>query len=314
VEEQERQQAEVQPEPELLYHYTDQNGLLGIIEKQEFWATDVRFLNDMEEFEAGLKIAVAMAEQAYSEFGEAGRIPVAYIESELRFSFSERPIFSISFAGPLKRKEALFASIDDPGDRLNMWRGYSWNGPAYSIGLSREGNTTDTEGVDLYLQECSYLKDTKEKYLTEILNGLGDVLNECIGKRIERVGNGTPIDDAVDEARGELRKGFSRILPDLKSQLAACKHEGFWEEREWRITVCPPQNDKRVFYKSGRFGITPRFPIRLRDSDGSLPITRIVVGPSPHITDSIESLNGFLKRNGYSHVQVSASKIPYRNW
>jgi hypothetical protein len=298
----------------LLYHYTTQEGLLGIIEMQELWATDVRFLNDMEEFEAGLKIAIGMSERAYAHAGDDGRKTVAYIESVLRFSFSKRPIYSISFAGPLKSDETLFASIDDPGDRLNMWRGYSGRGIAYSIGLTQRGTTTDVEGIDLQLQECSYLKETKEKYLTEVLNCFGDLLNRCIKNRIEKVGHGTPIEQAMDEMRCELHTGFDEVLPDMKAQLSACKHESFWEEREWRLTVAPPPDDGSVFYTSGRFGITPRVRVRLRGPDGLLPIKRIVVGPCPHKDEAIESLKGLLIRNGYTHIEPSASKIPYRNW
>jgi hypothetical protein len=35
--------------PETLYHYTDSNGLLGIVTKKALRATDVQFLNDGEE-------------------------------------------------------------------------------------------------------------------------------------------------------------------------------------------------------------------------------------------------------------------------
>src|SRR6267154_2871182 len=36
--------------PALLYHYTDQNGLLGIIKNREIWATHHQCLNDTQEF------------------------------------------------------------------------------------------------------------------------------------------------------------------------------------------------------------------------------------------------------------------------
>ena len=175
--EQEHQPVVNQIEPELLYHYTTQDGLLGIIEKQEFWATDVRFLNDTEEFEAGIKTAIAMSNQASSESGEGGRKTVDYFENELRISFSERPVNSVSITGPMKEYEMLPDSIDDPGDRLNMWRGYSGRGIAYSIGLPRKGFSVNIDGVDL--QECSYRHDTKEEYLTEAMNSFGDLLNQC---------------------------------------------------------------------------------------------------------------------------------------
>lgn len=310
--EQEHQPVVNQIEPELLYHYTTQDGLLGIIEKQEFWATDVRFLNDTEEFEAGIKTAIAMSNQASSESGEGGRKTVDYFENELRISFSERPVYSVSLTGPLKEYEMLPDSIDDPGDRLNMWRGYSGRGIAYSIGLPRKGFSVNIDGVDL--QECSYRHDTKEEYLTEAMNSFGDLLNQCNRKGNERIGRGIPYGQAMNETKSELREGVSKILPDLKLQVAACKHESFWEEREWRLTVAPPPDHDSVFYSSGRFGITPRFRIQLRGPDGLLPIKRIVVGPCPHGDEALESVKGLLIRNGYSLVKVSTSQIPYRDW
>src|SRR5262245_50075307 len=35
--------------PTVLYHYTDGAGLLGIVESQAIWASDVEFLNDAQE-------------------------------------------------------------------------------------------------------------------------------------------------------------------------------------------------------------------------------------------------------------------------
>ena len=36
-------------EPELLYHYTTQKGLLGILKDKCIWATHIRYLNDTSE-------------------------------------------------------------------------------------------------------------------------------------------------------------------------------------------------------------------------------------------------------------------------
>lgn len=38
------------PPPEILYHYTSIEGLLGIIEKKEIWATHIMYMNDAQEF------------------------------------------------------------------------------------------------------------------------------------------------------------------------------------------------------------------------------------------------------------------------
>ena len=37
------------PSPEYLYHYTNGNSFLGIIQKLEMWASHIRFMNDLKE-------------------------------------------------------------------------------------------------------------------------------------------------------------------------------------------------------------------------------------------------------------------------
>src|SRR5438876_12190342 len=40
--------------PEFLYHYTSQDGLLGIVKSRSLWATNISHLNDSTEFELSL--------------------------------------------------------------------------------------------------------------------------------------------------------------------------------------------------------------------------------------------------------------------
>ena len=45
---------------ETLYHYTDASGLKGIIDNQEIWFTDYRYLNDPSELTHGMNLAKAL--------------------------------------------------------------------------------------------------------------------------------------------------------------------------------------------------------------------------------------------------------------
>ena len=42
--------------PEILYHYTSQEGLLGIICKKEMWASHTQYLNDQREFRHAIEL------------------------------------------------------------------------------------------------------------------------------------------------------------------------------------------------------------------------------------------------------------------
>ncbi len=56
MEEQERTEKTNGAEPELLYHYTTQKGLLGILHERCIWATHIRYLNDASEFKHGVEM------------------------------------------------------------------------------------------------------------------------------------------------------------------------------------------------------------------------------------------------------------------
>jgi hypothetical protein len=43
------------PVPEFLYHYTSQDGLLGIISSASLWATNISYMNDATEFHRPLR-------------------------------------------------------------------------------------------------------------------------------------------------------------------------------------------------------------------------------------------------------------------
>jgi hypothetical protein len=46
------------PIPETLWHYTSFAGFQGIITSKQIWATEYRFLNDLEEFRHAKKLAL----------------------------------------------------------------------------------------------------------------------------------------------------------------------------------------------------------------------------------------------------------------
>lgn len=61
--------------PDVLFHYTGQAGLVGIVEKAELWATKIQYMNDATEF--GLALSMVRQELeaiqgATSHTGECG--------------------------------------------------------------------------------------------------------------------------------------------------------------------------------------------------------------------------------------------------
>jgi hypothetical protein len=110
------------------------------------------------------------------------------------------------------------------------------------------------------------------------------------------------------------------------------KDPAFSEEKEWRVVIVgsgrePSNGEKEVLdgslkFRSGPLGVTPyvQFPLRL--SSGSSPLRRIVVGPNPHMEESVNAVKMILddrslktsKEGCQTDIEVVPSRIPYRNW
>ena len=61
-----------------LYHYTTQEGLLGIVKSRSLWTTSVFHLNDSAEFDYTLDLAIGKLEERVRDSGEHLAIKVAW--------------------------------------------------------------------------------------------------------------------------------------------------------------------------------------------------------------------------------------------
>lgn len=316
MEGQERQQAEVQPEPELLYHYTDQMGLLGILKDKCIWATHSHYLNDYSEYKILFEAArVAIYEHLASKKDEAWADTIC----ALLGCFERKGIYVSSF------------SEDSKGDSLTMWRGYSSDSGRYSIGFdpselkSIANSFFRPEGEDegsAFVCKCDYVDPERD-----------DLLNTI--KEINQAGM-CDIDLHFEDSTGcsssdietKLRQTNSDIFAYLSilAEIAVpIKHIGFKEENEWRIAlifdgIVP---SKKVEFRQGRSQLVPYVKIDWKKlPDVSKIIRRIVIGPTPNMNEAAKAVEMLLEKENVpikstdcpNGVEVVPSKIPYRNW
>jgi len=91
------------------------------------------------------------------------------------------------------------------------------------------------------------------------------------------------------------------------------KDEAFKTEKEYRIVYSGKSAE--IKYREGKSMIIPYIEFPPEDADVRLPITRIVVAPTPHPALSKLSVLSLLKSKGYpEEVEVEESAIPYRSW
>lgn len=273
--------------PEILYHYTTQRGLLGIVTGKEIWASHTQYLNDMREFQHAIEIVkdelIAM------------KLDAQYQDKTDLLCEMEDTVKLVS--GTLN---VCVCSFSTNGDDLAQWRAYGGGTSGFSIGFSGEFLRTISDELNFWLVPVLY-EEGEQRALVRTL--LGDVLRENTQRRAKS----NPEDKFLPSA-GNLGAYLNRYAPILK-------HKSFSEEREWRIISRPLMcMNERFGYREGGSMLVPYFRIPLSSDRQPFSITEIVVGPTPHPAESTNSVNGLLIRNDLDQTKVRNSEVPYRSW
>jgi len=273
--------------PSVVYHYTSQEGLIGILSKREIWATKIHYLNDSEEMVYPFDITFK------------------YLES---YNIDDDPckrkfynIVSGTFTA-IQKMNIFISSFSEKGDLLSQWRGYCPNGGGYSLGFKVVNIRSIVERQGFAFKKCIYDID-KQKNLIETL------IDESWKSYC---GDG----DSGWGASGEKTREFLQLA-------ARIKHPAFEEEKEWRIiSEVKTYDDRQVAFRPGDSMILPYFKVCLAESSERLPISKIFVGPTPHGALSEESVFGLLYNVGHFENEfdlesidfIESSSAPYRTW
>ncbi|MGK0250111.1 MAG: hypothetical protein ACI910_002879 [Oleispira sp.] len=146
----------------MLYHYTNFQGLLGILSGKSIWASHFEYLNDSSEYRQAIGFA-----KTY--FGNI------YMEDDYLAAFGWTVRDALE---NMKKHDVYVASFSEKKDLLSQWRGYCPQGGDVCIGLDRTAiqGFCDTKGY--HLSKCLYSHSEQEKlYLSYSVNVSQSFLN-----------------------------------------------------------------------------------------------------------------------------------------
>jgi len=289
--------------PSKLYHYTSQQGLLGILgnnSKPCIWMTDILYLNDSSELTHTLELVKSEIMERKDKLSSQG-IP-AYRADQQNLSTNDKIYDALELIETIcdsfdnfqhdRFIENFVFSLSTNGDDLSQWRGYCPDG-GYSIGFTTEKLLSIMKHSEDYeLKECIYDLRSKDKEIKSIF----DLVDTCCASDNNFV---------VSEIA---------LATYVKIVFAAgfIKHDSFKSEQEYRIIFRGLNYDKK--YRTGKSMIIPYMEFSPVDKHNLLPINEIVVGPTPHPELSRLSIERLFKSKGYTEVNVIKSAIPYRSW
>jgi len=296
----------IQPKlPDVVFHYTDAAGLLGILEKTNLWLTHFRFFSDSSEI-VYVKEVVKKGAAALRDKVASTPLSDALFTEVMRWQdtpWDELPLFSF---------DAYLCCFSETGDLLSQWRAYGSDGEGFSLGLdpskAKDWSTKFPVVPDgsLRLLKVDYSEESQLKLVNAALSSVFLPLIEI----------GTQESDSTTLEL--LARQAAMTFHEFVLQLSLfMKNPGFVEEREWRV-VCafrpedgsPPQ----IRFRATPRGLVPYVEVECEDkaSPGFLPLRKVVVGPAHSPAAACRSIELLLGSRGYDPGVIKTSRTSYR--
>lgn len=289
--------------PPKLFHYTNTQGLLGILDSQYLWATHVSYLNDATEIRYTYELVEEISEDLIAQ------------EDRDKETTSDRddPLFiyrtflyrlSYKTARPKPKSDIYVACFCEEDDLLSQWRGYGSMGSGYAIGF--DTNRLNHPRDSIRLRKVEYSRDEQKQILHKIL--------EVVGDSLKRVTKGM----TYDTARPHADSHALIFEEEVVKYAAFFKHPTFREEQEWRLIYFPTENSysSQIKFRSGSLGIIPYTQISLpdgknNDQEGILPIASMRIGPTANPALAKKALE-MVAHSKYPNLEITASDVPLR--
>ncbi len=323
-------------EPEVLYHYTDAAGFIGIVQSRKLRATDIRFLNDPDELRYAwdeLLVALETAKTANPEYSDAyeAALQAIAMTNAVDLAVSEDRLFSVSFS--------------ELSDELGQWRSYAGDAKGVALGFSQKS---------IAMLEVPYFHHNVDGQLTQMTAMIGDTNQQVPfswGSFTQPVAYGDKARKrAIERVLWEveqycLKNGEGLLptrlynlinrIPNFLSQLALVKTKSYESEQEWRFTIPEHLGTSSLsmkqalgqieefkwaaqgaletvdvkFRPGGLAGLKPYTEIPFQTA----ALVRVVIGPN--IEDrslALSTARQVLDRHGFRDTEVVPSEHKYR--
>jgi hypothetical protein len=266
-----------------LYHYTSASGLIGMIQNGKIWATDHRHLNDRKEHRLGLTLL--QKELNSRKLDEKDRKLFDAIISE-----TQKGYFVVSFS--------------ECADLLSQWRAYCPGGNGYALGFSQSNMLfKSARQHNFNLIRCIYDARKQQQLCKHVIDGFIEIKPHL---RIN------PPNIDVESTAGAWFTSYQWEFA-LISVVSSLKHEGFEEEREWRlVSQYPDESLYGVSFRAGRFGVTPYFELPIYEKNSDSKINEIIIGPTSNRSASRAALEMFVTKNKLEVEKIRLSRTPLR--
>jgi hypothetical protein len=287
-------------------HYTSAEAAVNIIKTKRIWMRNTTCMSDYSEVKHGFDLL----NNFFSKTENTAEFSNALDSCSKNIAQEAITLFN-KWWGEIK-SNTFIASISEHDDmedyhgRLSMWRAFGGSSARVAIVFKIPWVTDATEVLNVRFNPIAYLKEE------EVLNEIKTV--------IENVRNN------LEFLRGiERQIILNHVFNMLVSGVTCLKHEGFREEREWRVIYAPRMWPSKVMEKDSEIiggipQIIYKLPLdgsvakELQDLDISKIFDRLIIGPTQFPLAQQEVFVDALNKAGIADAdkRVFTSGIPIR--
>lgn len=273
-----------------LFHYTDVNGLLGILKTNKLWASDTFFMNDSLEVKYGLNLTRVIIEK---------KIKMAKEEWIMKFLSNLLSYIELS-----PETQIFAACFCQNGDLLSQWRGYSLNGFGYSLGFdSKELLRDKIKYSRIKIRKVIYQESVQTAYISSEIDNYIDKMKS---------------DDNKDDDNYIISQGTTLALI-LEEFFLRFKSHFFSEEKEWRAIYSINEislsayNSLKINFRVSNNNLIPYVELPLFSKKDNpkelLPIKKIIIGPKNDFDKAKYSILKIIKNLELPQIEIIKSNV-----
>jgi len=296
----------------IIYHYTNAQGLLGILDKKNdditLWFTHYKYLNDSSEGVELQRIYQIVIHEMY----EKEELSEEDYQSIKSMQFEDKHIYAYTILDdnePLthvksREDDAYICCFSKNGDSLNMWRYYSKKDTGYAVGLFDYSMRSATKIESFSPNETRIGKFTWNDVIYD-----DEEKHKTIYKEIK-----TEMQKLRESGLPNKENLYTAIHGSLLKHKFFFKHNCFHEEEEVRCVLTIPQNNDTftaktpydVLYRTRNGIITPYVKVPFKKKS----LHSVTVAPTAP-EEAKETIEKYLKSYG-SNAPVQKSQLPIR--
>jgi hypothetical protein len=290
-------------------HYTTAEAALGIITTKRLWMRNATCMTDYREVQHGF----AMLNNYFSDEAKRSTFTTALDGCHRGAAMDAINLFN-QWWGDLQL-QTFIASIsvhddkaEDQHGRLSMWRAFGGSNPRVAIVFRVPWYSGAAAGLNVIFSPVAYFDQTQ--------------LEAEIGSVIAN------INENADFLRSTDREQVTNtVFAMLVAGVVCLKHEGFHEEREWRVIYGPKRNPSPIMEAeaetrtiAGVPQLIYKLPLdsavepQVAPLDVARIFDRLIIGPSPYSLAMHQAFATALMKAGVADAgaRVVFSGIPIR--